>query len=426
MPSRSDYYRVLHVSKQATPADIKAAFRRLARQYHPDLNPDNPRAAAEFQRINEAYQALSEPESVDPRRTTYQRPTSPAYQRYYIDGVQQSAQQNYQRAIDAFTQAIQLNDQYLEAYFGRCQARYALGDDRGAIEDGYRILKLNPEFSQAHYYQGRARSRLGYTESSLAAYTRAIQIEPNYAAAYYYRGIAHEELRDRKAAKRDWLKAADLFQSQGDFSGFKKVRTKLRPRAVPPFTFPSPKFKSIQILPKSLVQACKLLPSILVNPGGELLPAFGRLSTREAAAIGIFWAAIANLVAIASLPLYIPTRYTELDVVVLSWTAFLSLVVASAISRLVTRSRGSWSGDLFVAGATTLPLSLFALLGGLAPSMALMIAAGILTGSYIILTLYIGCTQIHNFLERSAAMAVPLMVMVSGGITAWVATQLLP
>ena len=57
-----DYYAVLGVGKTATQKEIKQAFRRLARQYHPDVNPNNKEAEARFKEINEAYEVLSDPE----------------------------------------------------------------------------------------------------------------------------------------------------------------------------------------------------------------------------------------------------------------------------------------------------------------------------------------------------------------------------
>jgi len=57
-----DYYSVLGVSKNATTEEIKKAYRKLARQYHPDLNPNDKQAHTRFQQINEANEVLSDPD----------------------------------------------------------------------------------------------------------------------------------------------------------------------------------------------------------------------------------------------------------------------------------------------------------------------------------------------------------------------------
>ena len=62
MSERKDYYKTLELEKGASANEIKSAYRRLARKYHPDVNPDNPEAEEKFKQINEAYQVLSDPQ----------------------------------------------------------------------------------------------------------------------------------------------------------------------------------------------------------------------------------------------------------------------------------------------------------------------------------------------------------------------------
>lgn len=57
-----DYYKLLGVSRSASKDEIGKAFKKLARKYHPDLNPNNPEAEAKFKEINEAYEVLKDKE----------------------------------------------------------------------------------------------------------------------------------------------------------------------------------------------------------------------------------------------------------------------------------------------------------------------------------------------------------------------------
>ena len=57
-----DYYKILGIDKTASAKDVKDAYRKLARKYHPDLNPNNQEAKANFQQINEANEVLSDPD----------------------------------------------------------------------------------------------------------------------------------------------------------------------------------------------------------------------------------------------------------------------------------------------------------------------------------------------------------------------------
>ena len=67
--AKQDYYQTLNVKRDASEKEIKQAYRRLARQYHPDVNPGDAAAEQKFKEISEAYEVLGNAES----RTKYDR-----------------------------------------------------------------------------------------------------------------------------------------------------------------------------------------------------------------------------------------------------------------------------------------------------------------------------------------------------------------
>lgn len=93
--SKRDYYEVLGVNRDVSEDDLKKTYRKLAMKYHPDRNPDNPKAEEQFKEVKEAYEVLSD---ADKRA---------AYDRYGHAGVNPSAgggpgQQGYSDFADAF------------------------------------------------------------------------------------------------------------------------------------------------------------------------------------------------------------------------------------------------------------------------------------------------------------------------------------
>lgn len=81
---KRDYYEVLGVEKDADDSAIKSAYRKLAKKYHPDLNPEDKKAEAAFKEVSEAYEVLSDPE----KRTKYDQfgHEDPAQQGYSYSG----------------------------------------------------------------------------------------------------------------------------------------------------------------------------------------------------------------------------------------------------------------------------------------------------------------------------------------------------
>jgi molecular chaperone DnaJ len=62
MASKRDYYEVLGLNRDASTDEIKKAFKKLAMKYHPDRNPDNPKAEDNFKEVKEAYEILTDPQ----------------------------------------------------------------------------------------------------------------------------------------------------------------------------------------------------------------------------------------------------------------------------------------------------------------------------------------------------------------------------
>jgi len=81
--AKRDYYEVLGVSRSATEEDIKKSYRKLALQYHPDRNPNNPEAEDKFKEASEAYEVLHDTEKKG------------LYDRYGHDGLQNAGYKGF-------------------------------------------------------------------------------------------------------------------------------------------------------------------------------------------------------------------------------------------------------------------------------------------------------------------------------------------
>ncbi len=434
MATAENYYLILEIAPDATITEIKAAFRRLARQYHPDLNPNNPTAAEKFKQISQAYDVLSDTtkRSRYDRNFTYKtqsqrQPTlvePETAQDFYRRGIKRSQLRNYRQAVEDYSKAIELDVKFIDAYLKRCEMRYKLGDNQGVLDDCYQIFAIKPTVAKAHYYQGRARYSLGYTQSAIESYTMAIAQEENYAQAYYYRGLAYKDLSNHLSAVEDFQNAAELFHRQHNYEAYrrsKKIVKDLVKTAQTSHTI----IDWIEDLIKNVLIS---LAIFLFNPGGGLLPAFSRINRQQALEVGIVYGGFSNLSFIASCYLLLPGVELPFWELWLSGIIpFFGLTLSGNIIRSFEHNSGNWSTDIFIAGATLIPLSLASLLIGLVPLSAIpLILVFLLFGfCYTIITLYAGCTQILNLPENKASFTVFLMLLISGWLSYFTLSLLL-
>lgn len=118
-----DYYKILGVSKTATEKDIKTAYRKLARKYHPDLNPDNKVAENKFKEINEANEVLSSPEN----RKKYDKYGQDWKQGEEFEKAKQQRQQQTQNQSNRQGHSEQDFSDYFESMFGGRKSSYTQG-----------------------------------------------------------------------------------------------------------------------------------------------------------------------------------------------------------------------------------------------------------------------------------------------------------
>jgi len=176
-----DPYKVLGVSPDASDEEIKKAYRRLAKQYHPDLNPGDPVAAKKMQQVNAAYEQIKNPEKAQPNPGSQggyggygYDPFGGAWQRTYQQS-QESTGDQYQRAAaqyirfgryhEALNALNNCSEKNARWYYLSALANDGLGNQVTALEHIRRAVSMEPD--NAQYLQ-----TLNEIENGGAAYRR--------------------------------------------------------------------------------------------------------------------------------------------------------------------------------------------------------------------------------------------------------------
>ena len=173
-----DPYKILGVSPDATDEEIKKAYRRLAKQYHPDLNPGDPVAAKKMQQVNAAYEQIKNPEKAQPNPGSQggyggygYDPFGGAWQQTYqqsdTDRYQQAAAQyirfgRYQEALNVLNSCTEKNAKW---YYLSALANDGMGNQVTALEHIRRAVSMDPD--NAEYLNA-----LNQMENGGAAYRR--------------------------------------------------------------------------------------------------------------------------------------------------------------------------------------------------------------------------------------------------------------
>jgi len=166
-----DPYKVLGVSPNATDEEIKQAYRRLAKQYHPDRNPGDAEAAKKMQQINAAYEQIKNPEKARPQGGGYGGSYGSGYGGYG------SGYGGYGYGYDPFGGAWQqrreqTGDNYQQAAYN--YIRY------GRYQEALNALQSSSERNARWYYlSALANNGLGNQVTALEHIRRAVSMEPD-------------------------------------------------------------------------------------------------------------------------------------------------------------------------------------------------------------------------------------------------------
>ena len=207
-----NYYQFLNIPQEADRKAIRSAYKKLAVQYHPDKNPDNPAAEEQFKRINEAYQVLSDEhkkEGYDQQLKAFLlnpypelEPPNTAFQRrnmaYYHE-------RNYNRP--RFIRETELSDnQRFKAWAMAGMIVFCLG--AGIVWLAYWQKQTA---TLTRYQEGLAFMKKGFFQEAEYRFNEVLHLQKDHAGAYFQKGLLYADAyRIYDQALHCFNKAIDL------------------------------------------------------------------------------------------------------------------------------------------------------------------------------------------------------------------------
>ena len=129
---------------------------------------------------------------------------------FYIKGIQKMDEHKYTEAIVEFTNAINKNNKFSEAYLKKGTCLEILGDNEKALADFDKVIDLNPDNSIAHYNRGLINKEMNNYEEAINDFSSAIALNTSLKYAFFNRALCKLRLDDYENACDDLSKAADL------------------------------------------------------------------------------------------------------------------------------------------------------------------------------------------------------------------------
>lgn len=149
---------------------------------------------------------------------------APAGTNSFERGLNKQDREDYGGAIAEYTEFLRTHPSHLESYTNRGFARAMQNDLKGSIADLTRAIEIAPSNADAYNARGNVNAMAGNLTASVRDFNQAIRFDRNFADAYYNRALSRHGLGDRRGAKMDLSKAAQLFRQQRDIGGYQQAR----------------------------------------------------------------------------------------------------------------------------------------------------------------------------------------------------------